>query len=669
VRRIGRVALELCIAGALPALAHGSPLVQILAPPDGEKVRDGDSVAVVIRVEAGIHPLSAWTLTLGDRTRIASGTQPVDVATVAELSVDHLAAGERLDLTLDAIDESGGRSAARIQIGRPAPRFAVIPLEPGYFSSVPYGFLSVDDAGSVLIIGGTDSRAQIRVMRLESGEVVTLPVEINATEGIKLSPDGARIVYLANFRVPGFDAYMQAIGYYRLATGERSPAVWANSQFFTTDHTGSRIAYHEIVGFTDRSIPIQQYFFYDAATDTKRQLTNDPDAIHWGTDRFPYILGRVPMISGDGDSIVFASSATLGIAPSDPGLGVHVFTYDVPDDRMRYVTSLPRGTGFDVPALSRDGRWLSFVATESGTGRPPAPALIDLTTAELTLPLLEGVRGFASFDSVVSPDGTQVVISTRADLDPRVGNADHNMELFVYDRITGDVSQLVETVGGIGSRPGGCGSYRPKVSADARVVAFATARSSGEGCSIDGTQRHEIDGFYLRFVRTVPIRPGNRPPVFSVPERLRLGVGQPVELTFTATDPDGDRITFFAQERGGTDVLPGSVIEDHHDGTATFEWPTRLEHAGTHYLRVAAFDEGGGEVFHDIQIDVVARPACPGDCDGDGAVAVTELLMGVRIALGHSTLTACTDADADVSGSVSIDELVAAIGSALSGCS
>ena len=63
-----------------------------------------------------------------------------------------------------------------------------------------------------------------------------------------------------------------------------------------------------------------------------------------------------------------------------------------------------------------------------------------------------------------------------------------------------------------------------------------------------------------------------------------------------------------------------------------------------------------------------AAQSCPGDCSGDGAVRVEELIVGVRIALGESAAAACPAFDANGDGSVAIDELVRAVTNALSGC-
>src|ERR1700687_4124972 len=70
---------------------------------------------------------------------------------------------------------------------------------------------------------------------------------------------------------------------------------------------------------------------------------------------------------------------------------------------------------------------------------------------------------------------------------------------------------------------------------------------------------------------------------------------------------------------------------------------------------------------------VIAAPSvspaeCVGDCGGDGAVTIDELLIGVNIALGRATLDACPVLDANGDGNVTIDELLQAVNAALTGC-
>lgn len=60
--------------------------------------------------------------------------------------------------------------------------------------------------------------------------------------------------------------------------------------------------------------------------------------------------------------------------------------------------------------------------------------------------------------------------------------------------------------------------------------------------------------------------------------------------------------------------------------------------------------------------------ACTGDCDGNGEVAVNELLQGVTIALGSQAMAQCPVFDVGADAEVTIDELLGAVKAALNGC-
>lgn len=59
---------------------------------------------------------------------------------------------------------------------------------------------------------------------------------------------------------------------------------------------------------------------------------------------------------------------------------------------------------------------------------------------------------------------------------------------------------------------------------------------------------------------------------------------------------------------------------------------------------------------------------CTGDCDGDDAVTIDELVVGVAIALGRLPTGNCPALDTDADGQVAINELIAAVNTALRGC-
>ena len=67
----------------------------------------------------------------------------------------------------------------------------------------------------------------------------------------------------------------------------------------------------------------------------------------------------------------------------------------------------------------------------------------------------------------------------------------------------------------------------------------------------------------------------------------------------------------------------------------------------------------------------VATPAgarCLGDCSGDGAVTVDEVVSTAAIALGNEPLSDCTAGDGNADSRITVDEVLMAVDNAVKGC-
>ena len=60
--------------------------------------------------------------------------------------------------------------------------------------------------------------------------------------------------------------------------------------------------------------------------------------------------------------------------------------------------------------------------------------------------------------------------------------------------------------------------------------------------------------------------------------------------------------------------------------------------------------------------------ACAGDCDGDGEVAINELITLVNIALGIQPVSVCSAGDINRNDEIAINEIITAVNNALNGC-
>jgi hypothetical protein len=61
-------------------------------------------------------------------------------------------------------------------------------------------------------------------------------------------------------------------------------------------------------------------------------------------------------------------------------------------------------------------------------------------------------------------------------------------------------------------------------------------------------------------------------------------------------------------------------------------------------------------------------PLYHGDCDSNGAIDISEIVVAVNVALGGVAQTACGSFDRDRNGAVGINELVGMVAAALQGC-
>jgi len=129
--------------------------------------------------------------------------------------------------------------------------------------------------------------------------------------------------------------------------------------------------------------------------------------------------------------------------------------------------------------------------------------------------------------------------------------------------------------------------------------------------------------------------------------------------------PDGDRILFQACDAdAGCEVWAT---------TAAGTWRVADIAPGPASSNPGPFTPALGRVFFsaatpETGIELFVLAPCGGDCDGDGAVSISELVRAVRIGLGDAEGAECSAADTNGDRRVTIDELIQAVNAALEGC-
>jgi cysteine-rich repeat protein len=152
-------------------------------------------------------------------------------------------------------------------------------------------------------------------------------------------------------------------------------------------------------------------------------------------------------------------------------------------------------------------------------------------------------------------------------------------------------------------------------------------------------------------------------------------VGQPSNVPATTTH--GRIFVFNADNVPGLTIGPGEMCGEQpcigeftgepFDCDAMLANPTGGMESGLFGL--------GLMILHNQQfgdsvsaVKLAAAPACPGDCNRNDVVTIDELVTAVGRALGTKPPESCGAIDRDNDGEVQVNELIAAVNSALFGC-
>lgn len=192
-------------------------------------------------------------------------------------------------------------------------------------------------------------------------------------------------------------------------------------------------------------------------------------------------FGPSESISNDGRFVAFLSYAS-NLVPGDTNGQGDVFVRDRQTNqttRISVSSGGMQGNGASfAPSISADGRyvvfmsWASNLVPEDTNGRQDV-FLHDRQTAQTTRVSVasDGSQGndHSQYPSI-NFDGRYVVFNSSAS-NLISGDTNNTVDIFVYDRITGETARV--SIASDGSQANG-GSYGPRISDDGRYVAFSS---------------------------------------------------------------------------------------------------------------------------------------------------------------------------------------------------
>lgn len=365
-------------------------------------------------------------------------------------------------------------------------------------------------------------------------------------------------------------------------------------------------------------------------------------------------------LNGTGDITGLFRSVAVTVSPDGRdvyvasffGDAVVAFRRDLASGSLTFTESLFGGaagtlglTQLEAVAVSPDGAsvYVASFGDNAVTALSRDPSSGRLTLIDTEIEGQGGVTGvFRAAGVCVSPDGANVYA---------VGGGDDGLAVFRRDAATGALDFVEAFFDGL---DGVAGLITP--------VAVAASPDGHDvyGLGDNGVAhfRRNADSGRLTFANVQTEGVVNE-----------SGTSGPTGL---AVSPDGE---FVYVTRDGDDTL-GVLKRDAADGSLQFVETHVDGQDGIDGLAgptAVAVSPDSRSVYVAAQFDdavaAFQRAAlCVGDCDGNGAVTVDELIRGVNVALGSLGLAECPSFDANGDGEVTVDEIVQAVNYSLGEC-
>jgi len=392
-----------------------------------------------------------------------------------------------------------------------------------------------------------------------------------------------------------------------------SPSVSADGRFVAFQSSASNL----VSGDTNNTMDV---FVVDRATDTIELVSRTSEGF------LSNAFSSMASISADGRFVAFVSGAS-NLVPNDTN-GQHVvFVVDRQTNIIELVSRANDGSlGNDRtfrPSISADGRFVTFASSASNlvsndTNGQHDVFVVDRATD--TIELISRARNGSMDngsvgDPSISADGRFVAFGSSSNLVPGDTNGQH--DIFVVDREK-DTIKLVSWARG-GALSNGF-SYRARISADGRFVAFASLASNLVPGDINGAgdiflvdRRSQIE---LEIIDPVPtLTAGIRQPEHYRPLLATLGEARTgavtdgeTRLLLRAKVSSGDGTVEFCQPSGdiiadgGVGSLGGELI-----GRSECVSVTPVEVDGEYYA-FALYQVPDDFVIRDTHIHDVTRP-------------------------------------------------------------
>ncbi|OQW95337.1 MAG: hypothetical protein BWK79_02825 [Beggiatoa sp. IS2] len=247
-----------------------------------------------------------------------------------------------------------------------------------------------------------------------------------------------------------------------------APSLSADGRYIAFHSEANNLVANDNNGFSD-------IFVYDRYTQQTSRVSVNSNGEEAN------FVSAFPAISADGRYVTFHSDATNLVA-QDENRTTDIFLHDRDTGTTTLVSVNNDGQqgnlASSTPAISADGRYIAFYSAATNLVADDTNESLDIfvydrqtqQTSRVSVDSQGKQSDGASFGAAISADGRFVAFtSTAANLVKNDNN--DSSDLFVYDRDTGKIECVSINSKG---RFGNASSYDPTLSADGRLVAFAS---------------------------------------------------------------------------------------------------------------------------------------------------------------------------------------------------
>ena len=321
--------------------------------------------------------------------------------------------------------------------------------------------------------GNPEGRDEIFLYDSTTGGFTQVTDVVGSNVNPSLSGDGTRIAFFSaadlmggnadrNFEIVRYDVGSGSFTQITDTTGD----TFAVGLAVSLNRDGTRLGFQSNRNLTGGNADGNfETFLYDSTTGGFTQVT---DTTGLGGN-------GVPSLSGDGTRLAFVSDHNLTGRNADAN--VEIFLYDTQTGDFTQVTDTPNtAAGFNGGrSLSGDGTHLAFVSNHNLTGgNADGNAEIFLYDSTGGIAQVTDTTGGGLTAPSLNGDGTRLAFGSNHNLTG--GNADGNLETFLYDVGSGSFTQVTDTTG----NSGGFG-YGVSLNGDGTRLVIASTRDMTGG--------------------------------------------------------------------------------------------------------------------------------------------------------------------------------------------